>query len=53
VERNLSGKLSSEKRKKIREAVKRLEEAPCERVNEEIVRVKEMAYLLEADYGER
>ena len=53
VERRLCDKLSSEERRKIREAVKRLEEAPYERVSEEIIRLKEMAYLLEADYGER
>jgi molecular chaperone DnaK len=52
VERRLCDKLSSEKRRKIREAVKRLEEAPYEHVNEEIIRLKEMATLLEADYGE-
>ena len=52
MERRLCDKLSSEKRRKIRKAIKRLEEAPYECVSEEIIRLKEMAYLLEADYGE-
>lgn len=52
MERRLCDKLSSEKRRKIREAVKRLEESPYEHVSEEIIRLKELVYLLEADSGE-
>ena len=53
VERKIGDKLSSENRRELREAVKRLEEAPYEHVSEEVIKLKEMATLLEADYGER
>jgi molecular chaperone DnaK len=52
VERKIGGKLSIETRMKLREAVKRLEEAPYEHVSEEAIKLKEMAALLEVDYGE-
>jgi molecular chaperone DnaK len=52
LEQRLNNKLSSEKRKEIREAVKRLEEAPYEGVSKEMIKLKEMITLLETDYGE-
>ena len=53
VERKIGGNLSIENRRELREAVKRLEEAPYKHVSEEVFKLKEMATLLEADYGER
>jgi len=52
VERKLGDKLSSEKRIKLRKAVKKLEEAQREHIAEETLNVKEMVTLLEADCGE-
>ena len=53
VEKRLGDKVSSEKRGKIREAVKRLEEAPYKGVRKEMNKLKEIITLLEADHGER
>jgi len=53
VEKRLGDKVSSEKRGKIREAVKRLEEAPYKGVRKEMDKLKETITLLEADHGER
>ncbi len=53
VERKIGGNLSSKNRRQLREAVKRLEEAPYKHVSEEVIKLKEMATLLEADYGDR
>jgi len=53
VEHKLGDKLSTEERRKIKKAVKRLEEAPYKDVEKETTELKEMITLLEADYGER
>ena len=52
VERKLGDRLSSEEKRKIRKALKRLEDTPYSHVNAEIIKLKEMAILLEADCGE-
>jgi molecular chaperone DnaK len=52
LERRLGDKLPSEKKTKIKEAVKRLEEAQHEQIAEEALNFEEMVTLLEADYGE-
>jgi len=53
VEHKLGDKLCTEERRKIKKAVKRLEEAPYKDVEKETTELKEMITLLEADYGER
>ena len=53
VERKTGGKLPSEKRRELREAVKKLEETPYEHISEEVIKLEEMATLIGADYGER
>jgi len=53
VEKRLGDKVSSEKRRKIREAVSRLEEAPYKDVGKEMNKLKEMVILLEADNEEK
>ena len=53
VEKKLRDEVSSEERRKVEEAVKRLEGAPYKDVGKEMNRLKEMITLLEADYGER
>jgi len=53
VEKRLGDKMSSEKRRKIREAVERLDEVPYEGVRKEMNKLKEIITLLEADHGER
>jgi len=53
VEKRLDDKVPSEKRRKIREALKRLEEAPYKGIRKEMNKLKEMITLLEADNGER
>jgi molecular chaperone DnaK len=52
LERRLGDKLPSEEKTKVKEAVKRLEEAQHEHIAEEALNLKEMVTLLEADYGE-
>jgi molecular chaperone DnaK len=52
LERRLGDKLPREKRAKIEEAVKRLEDAQHEQIAEEALNLKEMVTLLESDYGE-
>lgn len=52
VEKRLGSKLSNENKKKLEASIKRLEEAPPERVGEEVSNLKEMVTLLEADCGE-
>jgi molecular chaperone DnaK len=52
LERRLCDKLPSEEKTRIKEAVKRLEEAQNEQITEEALNLKEMVTLLEADYGE-
>jgi molecular chaperone DnaK len=52
VERKLGDRLSSEEKRKIRKAFKRLEDTPYSHVNAEIIKLKEMAILLEVDCGE-
>jgi len=52
VEKRLGDEVSSEERGKIREAVKKLEEAPYKDLGKEMNKLKEMINLLEADYGE-
>jgi len=53
VEKRLDSKVSSEKRRKIREAIKKLEETSYEAVGKEMSRLKEMITLLEAEHGKR
>ena len=53
IEKRLSDKVSNEERRKIEEAVKRLEEALYTDVGKEMNSLKEMITLLEVDYGER
>ena len=53
VEKRLGDKVSTEKRGKIREAVKSLEEALYKDVRKEMSKLKEMITLLEADHRER
>jgi molecular chaperone DnaK len=53
IEKRLSDKVSNEERRKIEEAVKRVEETPYRDVGKEMNKLKEMITLLEADYGER
>ncbi|KPV63545.1 MAG: molecular chaperone DnaK [Candidatus Bathyarchaeota archaeon BA2] len=53
VEKRLRGKVSREERRKVEEAVKRLEGTPYKDVGKEMNKLKEMIILLEADYGER
>jgi molecular chaperone DnaK len=50
IEKRLDNKTFSEERRKIREAVRRLEEAPYKDVGKEMNRLKEMITLLEADH---
>jgi hypothetical protein len=50
IEKRLDNKTFSEERRKIREAVRRLEEAPYKGVGKEMNRLKEMITLLEADH---
>jgi len=52
VEKRLGDKVSSEKRRKIREAVERLEEVPYTDVRKEVNKLKEMMTILEADHRE-
>jgi len=52
VERKLGDRLSSEKKRKLRKAFKMLEVTPYEHVNAEIIKLKEMAILLETDCGD-
>jgi len=53
VEHKLGGKLCTKERRKIKKAVKRLEETPHKDVEKETTKLKEMITLLEADYEER
>jgi molecular chaperone DnaK len=53
IEKRLSDKVSNEERRKIEEAVKRVEETPYRDVGKEMNKLKEMITLLDADYGER
>jgi len=53
VEHRLRDKLCTEERRKIKKAVKRLEETPHKDVEKETTKLKEMITLLEADYEER
>ena len=52
VERKLGDRLSSEKKRTLRKAFKMLEVTPYEHVNAEIIKLKEMAILLETDCGD-
>jgi hypothetical protein len=52
LERKLGDRLSSEKKRTLRKAFKKLEDTPYAHVNAEIIKLKEMAILLEADYGD-
>jgi molecular chaperone DnaK len=53
IEKRLSGKVPNEERRRIEEAVKRLEVAPYTDVGKEANSLKEMITLLEAAYGEK
>jgi hypothetical protein len=53
VEKRLSDKAFGEEIRKIRETVKRLEEAPYKDAGKEMKKLKEMITLLEAIHGER
>jgi molecular chaperone DnaK len=53
VEKRLRDVVSCEERGKIREAVKRIEEAPYKDVRKEMNKLKEMITLIDADHGER
>jgi len=53
VQKRLSDKAFSEEIRKIRETVKRLEEAPYKDAGKEMKKLKEMITLLEAVRGER
>jgi hypothetical protein len=53
VENRLSDKAFGEEIRKIRETVKRLEEAPYKDAGKEMKKLKEMITLLEAIHGER
>jgi molecular chaperone DnaK len=53
VEKRLSDKAFGEEIRKIRETVKRLEEAPYKDAGKEMKKLKEMVTLLEAIHGER
>jgi len=53
VEKRLAGKIPSEERRKIEEAIKKLEEAPYSDIMTEMDKLEEMVKLLEADYGGR
>jgi len=53
VEKRLREKVSSGEKRKVEEAVKRLEETPYKDVGKEMNKLKEMMVLLEADRGER
>lgn len=52
VERKLGDRLSSEKKRTLRKAFKMLEVTPYEHINAEIIKLKEMAILLETDCGD-
>ena len=52
VERRWGEKLSIKNKRRLKEAVKKLQDAQYERVKEEIVNLREMITLLEADYGD-
>lgn len=52
MERQLGDKLSRKKKRKLREAVKKLENVPHEQITEEVVNLRAMMTLLEADYGD-
>jgi len=53
VEKRLKDEVSCEEIGKIREAVKRIEEAPYKDVRKEMNKLKEMITLIEADHGGR
>lgn len=53
VEKKLKDKLSTEEKRKVAEAVKRLEDAPYKDVMREMGKLKEMIALLERECGER
>lgn len=53
VEKKLKDKLSTEEKRKVAEAVKRLEDAPYKDVMREMDKLKEMIALLERECGER
>ena len=52
LERKLGDRLSSEKKRTLRKAFKKLEDTPYAHVNVELIKLKEMAILLEADCGD-
>ena len=52
VERKLGDRLSSEKKRTLRKAFKRLEDTPYAHINAELIKLKEMVILLEADCGD-
>ena len=52
LERKLGDRLSSEKKRTLRKAFKKLEDTPHAHVNVELIKLKEMAILLEADCGD-
>ncbi|MCW3992996.1 MAG: molecular chaperone DnaK [Candidatus Bathyarchaeota archaeon] len=52
VEKKLKDKLSTEEKRKVEEAVKRLETAPYKDVKREMDKLKEMIALLEREHGE-